>query len=138
MLRRLIASSLIAVSCLSVFLPLAIAIQPDPVPACCRRSAHHHCTCCAHNQSGNRGPGFHDASRNCPCGSQITTRTVRGGLPLQVTFTRRSPAPEIAFAAASWLGPSRNRIHHSERGPPRLPRLHSLTCALMLLRQTNA
>ena len=120
MLRRLIASSLIAVSCLSVFLPLALAVQSDPVPACCRRSAHHQCACCAHNQSGERGPGFRDASRSCPCGSQIITRTVRGSLPLQVTFTRRSPVPEIASANTSWFVPSINRTYHSERGPPRL------------------
>jgi len=118
MLRRLIAGWLMAVASLSVFLPLAAAFQTDPMPACCRRGANHHCTCCGGSKSGDRGPGFRQGSSNCPCGAPITTRTVRGDLPLQVAFTQPFPALEIASTASSWSGPSLIRIHHSERGPP--------------------
>src|SRR5664279_2665212 len=120
MLRRLIANSLIAVACLTVFVPLALAVQSDPMPACCRRGARHYSTCCTGKKSEERGPGFRDASRSCPCGSQRKTCTVRDNLLLQGASTERSPALEVASPASSWFGRSLNRIHHSERGPPRL------------------
>jgi len=118
MLRRLIAISLIAVSCLAVFLPLALALQPAPVMACCRRNAHHHCQCCAGKKPGSGGPEFRDGSSSCPCSSQIPTRSVRGDLPLQGAFTAQSPAPGILSPARSSLCRSIDRIQQSNRGPP--------------------
>lgn len=58
MFRRLIASSLIAVSCLSVFVPLALAAQRDPMPMCCRRGANHHCTGCGMVSRAIVAPSF--------------------------------------------------------------------------------
>jgi len=120
MLRRLIAIALMAVACLSVFMPLAAAVQTNPMPACCRRGAHHHCTCCTHNTSGESDPGFRDASRSCPCFSPRTTRTMRGGLSSPLAFTLRSPALETVSAISALSFHSITSIHHSERGPPGL------------------
>ena len=118
MLRRLIANSLIVVSCLGVFVPVAFALQPAPMMACCRRSGHHQCKCCSGKKSGSSGSEFRDNATSCPCSSQIPTRTVRGDLPQHVVPTLASPTLDT-LSDTSWL-PCRSidQIQQSERGPP--------------------
>ena len=118
MLRRLIANSLIALLCLSVFAPVAFALQSTPMMACCRRAGHHRCKCCSGRKLGSNGPEFLDTSLRCPCSSQMPTRTVQGDLPQHVVLTAGSPLADILCGANWSLCRSTDRIEQFERGPP--------------------
>lgn len=118
MLRRLIANSLIVVWGLGVFLPVALALQPPPMMACCRRAGHHHCKCCSGKKSSAGGPEFRDGSSDCPCGSQIPTRTGQGHLPQHLALIQASPVPDFLAATRSSSFHSVDRFQQSERGPP--------------------
>ena len=122
MLRRLIAISLMAVACLSVFVPLATALETDPVPACCRRGGVHQCLM----SMAGMGPADDGSSRvrivpdPCPYRSQRAT---------PASTAQPQPAMAVALLAprAVWVERPNSlvlgRCRSSStppRGPPQL------------------
>jgi len=121
-MRKIFASSLLALIAWGFLAPMAMASVSDPVPACCRKDGKHHC---------NMGTSRLDISRDgqlnlraqapdCPFRSYQGVTSIAVALPLNSDFaTQLFVSARLLFPGSVPLtSPAFGSI--SERGPPQL------------------
>jgi len=118
-MRRLVASFVIGILASSFVLPLAQALAPNTIPACCRRDGTHHC------MPGMPGsgafPGGQPAVRAvscCPYRSQIAIPNVAAALDVSRTAAQYSPSAILPAQTELLVLDSRSHLAVTQRGPP--------------------
>jgi hypothetical protein len=119
-MRRLLSTLVLFVISFGVFAPTALSAAGASTQVCCRRNGKHHCVSGAADVSGDTSASFAATSSDCPHHSLASLLTGAARLESNPSFILHLPTENLERVADVLFLGSRDRVQHSERGPPSL------------------